>query len=93
MISKTALETADFVLRDLTDSPFPFEGKLIVLGGGYRRSYLQHPVINGDANWTKFLQDVGDGAANDYEDRFTLPEGLPASEDLRGDTILAPWIF
>uniref|UniRef100_A0A8R1EML5 Uncharacterized protein n=1 Tax=Caenorhabditis japonica TaxID=281687 RepID=A0A8R1EML5_CAEJA len=25
-------------------------------------------IINGDANWIKFLLDVGDGAANDYED-------------------------
>uniref|UniRef100_A0A8R1HK93 ATP-dependent DNA helicase n=1 Tax=Caenorhabditis japonica TaxID=281687 RepID=A0A8R1HK93_CAEJA len=37
MISKTALETADFVLRDLTDSPSPFGGKRIVLGGDFRQ--------------------------------------------------------
>uniref|UniRef100_A0A8R1I5I4 ATP-dependent DNA helicase n=1 Tax=Caenorhabditis japonica TaxID=281687 RepID=A0A8R1I5I4_CAEJA len=116
MISKTALETADFVLRDLTDSPFPFGGKLMVLGGDFRQilpvirrgtktdlinnciknSYLWNQfqkfslldnmrIINGDANWMKFLLDVGDGVANDYEDRVTLPEGLPVSEDLVGD--------
>uniref|UniRef100_A0A8R1IIP5 Uncharacterized protein n=1 Tax=Caenorhabditis japonica TaxID=281687 RepID=A0A8R1IIP5_CAEJA len=38
-------------------------------------------TINGDANWIKFLLDVGDGAANDYEDRVNLPEGVPDSED------------
>uniref|UniRef100_A0A8R1ECT1 ATP-dependent DNA helicase n=1 Tax=Caenorhabditis japonica TaxID=281687 RepID=A0A8R1ECT1_CAEJA len=37
MISKTALETADFVLRDFTDSLFPFGGKRIVLGGDFRQ--------------------------------------------------------
>uniref|UniRef100_A0A8R1I4Z2 ATP-dependent DNA helicase n=2 Tax=Caenorhabditis japonica TaxID=281687 RepID=A0A8R1I4Z2_CAEJA len=37
MISKTALETADFVLRDLPDSPFSFGGKRIVLGGDFRQ--------------------------------------------------------
>uniref|UniRef100_A0A8R1DVQ3 Uncharacterized protein n=1 Tax=Caenorhabditis japonica TaxID=281687 RepID=A0A8R1DVQ3_CAEJA len=38
-------------------------------------------IINGDANWIKFLLDVGDGAANDYEDRVNLPESVPDSED------------
>uniref|UniRef100_A0A8R1ESP4 ATP-dependent DNA helicase n=1 Tax=Caenorhabditis japonica TaxID=281687 RepID=A0A8R1ESP4_CAEJA len=42
-------------------------------------------IINGDANWIKFLLDVGDGVANDYEDRVTLPEGLPVLEDLVDD--------
>uniref|UniRef100_A0A8R1HUT1 ATP-dependent DNA helicase n=1 Tax=Caenorhabditis japonica TaxID=281687 RepID=A0A8R1HUT1_CAEJA len=132
MISKTALETTDSVLRDLTDSPFPFEGKRILLGGDFRQilsvirrgiktdlnnciknSYLSNQfqkfalldnmrVINGDADWIKFLLDVGDGVANDYEDRVTLPKNLPVSEnlvddvfgDLRGEmaeaAILAP---
>uniref|UniRef100_A0A8R1I724 ATP-dependent DNA helicase n=1 Tax=Caenorhabditis japonica TaxID=281687 RepID=A0A8R1I724_CAEJA len=34
-------------------------------------------IINGDANRIKFLLDVGDGVANDCEDRVTLLEGLP----------------
>uniref|UniRef100_A0A8R1IC08 ATP-dependent DNA helicase n=1 Tax=Caenorhabditis japonica TaxID=281687 RepID=A0A8R1IC08_CAEJA len=116
MISKTALETADFVLRDFTDSPFPFGGKRIVLGGDFRQilpvirrgtktdlinnciknSYLWNQfkkfslldnmrIINGDANWIKFLLDVGDGVANDYEDRVTLLEGFPVLEDLVDD--------
>uniref|UniRef100_A0A8R1IG20 Reverse transcriptase domain-containing protein n=2 Tax=Caenorhabditis japonica TaxID=281687 RepID=A0A8R1IG20_CAEJA len=42
-------------------------------------------IINGDANWIKFLLDVGDGVANDYEDRVTLLEGLPVLEDLVDD--------
>uniref|UniRef100_A0A8R1IC72 Uncharacterized protein n=1 Tax=Caenorhabditis japonica TaxID=281687 RepID=A0A8R1IC72_CAEJA len=42
-------------------------------------------IINGDANWINFLLDVGDGVANEYEDRVTLPEGLPVSEDLVDD--------
>uniref|UniRef100_A0A8R1EDJ0 ATP-dependent DNA helicase n=1 Tax=Caenorhabditis japonica TaxID=281687 RepID=A0A8R1EDJ0_CAEJA len=37
MISKTALETADFVLRELTDSPSAFGEKRIVLGGDFRQ--------------------------------------------------------
>uniref|UniRef100_A0A8R1ERK9 ATP-dependent DNA helicase n=1 Tax=Caenorhabditis japonica TaxID=281687 RepID=A0A8R1ERK9_CAEJA len=116
MISKTALETADFVLRDLPDSPFSFGGKRIVLGGDFRQilpvirrgtktglinnciknSYLWNQfqkfslldnmrIINADANWIKFLLDVGDGVANDYEDRVTLLEGLPVLEDLVDD--------
>uniref|UniRef100_A0A8R1EGZ6 ATP-dependent DNA helicase n=1 Tax=Caenorhabditis japonica TaxID=281687 RepID=A0A8R1EGZ6_CAEJA len=96
MISKTALETTDSVLRDLTDSPFPFEGKRILLGGDFRQilpvirsgtktdhnnciknSYLWKKfqkfalldnmrIITEDADWIKFLLDVGDGVANDY---------------------------
>uniref|UniRef100_A0A8R1EI30 ATP-dependent DNA helicase n=1 Tax=Caenorhabditis japonica TaxID=281687 RepID=A0A8R1EI30_CAEJA len=116
MISKTALETADFVLRDLPDSPFSFGGKRIVLGGDFsqilpvirrgtktnlinnciKNSYLWNQfqkfslldnmrIINADANWIKFLLDVGDGVANDYEDRVTLLEGLPVLEDLVDD--------
>uniref|UniRef100_A0A8R1DXL9 ATP-dependent DNA helicase n=2 Tax=Caenorhabditis japonica TaxID=281687 RepID=A0A8R1DXL9_CAEJA len=116
MISKTALETADFVLRDLPDSPFSFGGKRIVLGGDFRQilpvirrgtktdlinnciknSYLWNQfqkfslldnmrIIIGDANWIKFLLDVGDGVANDYEDRVTFLEGLPVLEDLVDD--------
>uniref|UniRef100_A0A8R1IGI4 ATP-dependent DNA helicase n=1 Tax=Caenorhabditis japonica TaxID=281687 RepID=A0A8R1IGI4_CAEJA len=116
MISKTALETADFVLRDLPDSPFSFGGKRIVLGGDFRQilpvirrgtktdlinnciknSYLWNQfqkfslldnmrIINADANWIKFLLDVGDGVANDYEDRVTLLEGLPVLENLVDD--------
>uniref|UniRef100_A0A8R1IPY0 ATP-dependent DNA helicase n=1 Tax=Caenorhabditis japonica TaxID=281687 RepID=A0A8R1IPY0_CAEJA len=116
MISKTALETADFVLRDLPDSPFSFGGKRIVLGGDFRQilpvirrgtktdltnnciknSYLWNQfqkfslldnmrIINADANWIKFLLDVGDGVANDYEDRVTLLESLPVLEDLVDD--------
>uniref|UniRef100_A0A8R1EC81 ATP-dependent DNA helicase n=1 Tax=Caenorhabditis japonica TaxID=281687 RepID=A0A8R1EC81_CAEJA len=116
MISKTALETADFVLRDLPDSPFSFGGKRIVLRGDFRQilpvirrgtktdlinnciknSYLWNQfqkfslldnmrIINADANWIKFLLDVGDGVANDYEDRVTLLEGLPVLEDLVDD--------
>uniref|UniRef100_A0A8R1IBK0 ATP-dependent DNA helicase n=1 Tax=Caenorhabditis japonica TaxID=281687 RepID=A0A8R1IBK0_CAEJA len=42
-------------------------------------------IINGDANWIKFLLDVGDGVANYYEDRVTLLEGLPVLEDLVDD--------
>uniref|UniRef100_A0A8R1IDE1 ATP-dependent DNA helicase n=1 Tax=Caenorhabditis japonica TaxID=281687 RepID=A0A8R1IDE1_CAEJA len=42
-------------------------------------------IINGDANWIKFLLDVGDGVANDYEDRVALLEGLPVLEDLVDD--------
>uniref|UniRef100_A0A8R1EQA4 ATP-dependent DNA helicase n=1 Tax=Caenorhabditis japonica TaxID=281687 RepID=A0A8R1EQA4_CAEJA len=42
-------------------------------------------IINADANWIKFLLDVGDGVANDYEDRVTLLEGLPVLEDLVDD--------
>uniref|UniRef100_A0A8R1I825 ATP-dependent DNA helicase n=2 Tax=Caenorhabditis japonica TaxID=281687 RepID=A0A8R1I825_CAEJA len=42
-------------------------------------------IINGDANRIKFLLDVGDGVANDYEDRVTLLEGLPVLEDLVDD--------
>uniref|UniRef100_A0A8R1ICM2 ATP-dependent DNA helicase n=2 Tax=Caenorhabditis japonica TaxID=281687 RepID=A0A8R1ICM2_CAEJA len=117
MISKTALETADFVLRDLPDSPFSFGGKRIVLGGDFRQilpvirrgtktdlinnciknSYLWNQfqkfslldnmrIINADANWIKFLLDVGDGVANDYEDRVTLLEGLPVLENLVDDS-------
>uniref|UniRef100_A0A8R1ETS6 ATP-dependent DNA helicase n=1 Tax=Caenorhabditis japonica TaxID=281687 RepID=A0A8R1ETS6_CAEJA len=116
MISKSALETADFVLRDLPDSPFSFGGKRIVLGGDFRQilpvirretktdpinnciknSYLWNQfqkfslldnmrIINADANWIKFLLDVGDGVANDYEDRVFLLEGLPVLEDLVDD--------
>uniref|UniRef100_A0A8R1IC92 ATP-dependent DNA helicase n=1 Tax=Caenorhabditis japonica TaxID=281687 RepID=A0A8R1IC92_CAEJA len=113
---QTALETADFVLRDLPDSPVSFGGKRIVLRGDFRQilpvirrgtktdlinnciknSYLWNQfqkfslldnmrIINADANWIKFLLDVGDGAANDYEDRVTLLEGLPVLEDLVDD--------
>uniref|UniRef100_A0A8R1EGH1 ATP-dependent DNA helicase n=1 Tax=Caenorhabditis japonica TaxID=281687 RepID=A0A8R1EGH1_CAEJA len=86
MISKTALETADFVLRDLPDSPFSFGGKRIVLGEISKFSLLDNMrIINADANWIKFLLDVGDGVANDYEDRVTLLEGLPVLEDLVDD--------
>uniref|UniRef100_A0A8R1EGS3 ATP-dependent DNA helicase n=1 Tax=Caenorhabditis japonica TaxID=281687 RepID=A0A8R1EGS3_CAEJA len=46
-------------------------------------------TINGDANWIKFLLDVGDGAANDYEDRVNLPEGVPDSEDHVDDEYLS----
>uniref|UniRef100_A0A8R1E7B1 Uncharacterized protein n=1 Tax=Caenorhabditis japonica TaxID=281687 RepID=A0A8R1E7B1_CAEJA len=42
-------------------------------------------IINGDANWIKFLLDVGDGVADDYEDRVTLLEGLSVLEDLVDD--------
>uniref|UniRef100_A0A8R1ECC7 ATP-dependent DNA helicase n=1 Tax=Caenorhabditis japonica TaxID=281687 RepID=A0A8R1ECC7_CAEJA len=42
MISKTALETADSVLRDLTDSPFLFGGKHSLFGGDFRQIF---PVI------------------------------------------------
>uniref|UniRef100_A0A8R1E4N3 ATP-dependent DNA helicase n=1 Tax=Caenorhabditis japonica TaxID=281687 RepID=A0A8R1E4N3_CAEJA len=113
MGSKTALETVDFVLLDLLDSPFPFGRKRIILGGDFlqilrvirrgtetdlinnciKNSYLWNQfqkfllldnmrIINRDANWIKFLLHVGDGVANDYEDRVTLPKGLPVSEDL-----------
>uniref|UniRef100_A0A8R1EQY9 ATP-dependent DNA helicase n=1 Tax=Caenorhabditis japonica TaxID=281687 RepID=A0A8R1EQY9_CAEJA len=114
MISKTALETADFVLRDLPDSPFSFGGKRIVLAGDFRQilpvirrgtktdlinnciknSYLWNQFQKfllldnmriGDANWIKFLLDVGDGVANDYEDRVTLLESLTVLEDLVDD--------
>uniref|UniRef100_A0A8R1DUL9 ATP-dependent DNA helicase n=1 Tax=Caenorhabditis japonica TaxID=281687 RepID=A0A8R1DUL9_CAEJA len=51
---------SDFVLRDLPDYPFPFGGKQV----------LNVRIINGDANWIKFLLDV---------------EGLPVSEDLVDD--------
>uniref|UniRef100_A0A8R1ETA5 Uncharacterized protein n=1 Tax=Caenorhabditis japonica TaxID=281687 RepID=A0A8R1ETA5_CAEJA len=42
-------------------------------------------IINGDANWIKFLLDVGDGVADDYEYRVTLLEGLSVLEDLVDD--------
>uniref|UniRef100_A0A8R1I5E7 ATP-dependent DNA helicase n=1 Tax=Caenorhabditis japonica TaxID=281687 RepID=A0A8R1I5E7_CAEJA len=63
MISKTALQTADFKFSLLDNMR----------------------IINGDANWIKFLLDVGDGVANYYEDRVTLLEGLPVLEDLVDD--------
>uniref|UniRef100_A0A8R1IZK7 ATP-dependent DNA helicase n=1 Tax=Caenorhabditis japonica TaxID=281687 RepID=A0A8R1IZK7_CAEJA len=64
IVSKTALETADFVLQNLTESPFPFGRKLIVLGGDFRpilpvlrrgtKTDLMNNCIKNSYHWNQF---------------------------------------
>uniref|UniRef100_A0A8R1EU69 ATP-dependent DNA helicase n=1 Tax=Caenorhabditis japonica TaxID=281687 RepID=A0A8R1EU69_CAEJA len=66
MISKTALETADFVLRELTDSPSAFGGKRNLLGGDFRQIL---PVIRHGTKTTTVSRTVIPGI-NSRSSRF-----------------------
>uniref|UniRef100_A0A8R1E559 ATP-dependent DNA helicase n=3 Tax=Caenorhabditis japonica TaxID=281687 RepID=A0A8R1E559_CAEJA len=66
MISKTALETADFVLRELTDSRSAFGGKRNLLGGDFRQIL---PVIRHGTKTTTVSRTVIPGI-NSRSSRF-----------------------